>query len=504
MSGLPIAALQRTNLAQVVREEGRSGTASRRSRWMRRALVTSQVAFALVLLIGAGVMVASLQRVLSVDPGFRGERVVTGLVNPPASRYPDEPELRTLMGRLLDTVRQLPGVEAAGLSSALPFSGSSSDSVIIAEGYQMAPGESVVSPYSVSVTEGYFEAMGARLVAGRWFDEGDIEGRRRVLVVDERLARKFWPEGDAVGRRMYQPSSPDRLLEPPPDDEMLTVIGVIAEMRIRGLVDTVGTQRPGAYYFPYRQNPRRGMGLAVRTAGDPAALGDAVRRAVAQVDPELPLFDIRTMGERTAEALVDRRTPTLLAGGFAVTALFLAGIGIYGVLAYQVSQRRREIGIRMALGAGAPRIFGLVLGEGAVIVGLGIVLGLGGAFLLWRALAAQLYGIGAMDATVVTLVAAVLLGVALLACLIPAAGPRRPTRWWRCRNRCSGAVTRRDHEASWGAVTRTRTGVGVPMTFSVNRRSRSSMPPTGTPPKSISRSPAPGRPRRRGLSASRP
>lgn len=419
MAALPVGAVRRANLAQVVREEGRSGTASRRARIARRLLVTSQVAFALILLVGAGLMVASLQRVLAVDPGFRGEKVVTGLVSPPASRYPEDVELRTVMDRMLTQVRALPGVEQAGFSSIIPFSGSSSDSAIIAEGYQMAPGESVISPYSVSVTEGYFETMGAKLVAGRWFNDGDIEGRRRVLIIDEKLARKFWPKGDAIGKRMFNPQSADKLLEPPPDEMMLNIVGVIAEMRLTSVVDGSGV-RPGAYYFPYRQSPRRTMGLAVRTSGAPAAMIDPLRRAVAQVDPELPLYDIRTMDQRTSEALVDRRTPTILATSFAAVALILAAIGIYGVLAYQVSQRRREIGIRMALGAGAPRIFSLVLTEGATIVGAGALLGIAGAYLLRRSLETQLYGVQTTDAVVLGSVAGMLAVVALVACLIPA------------------------------------------------------------------------------------
>jgi predicted permease len=420
MAALPIGALRRTNLAQTVREEGRSGTATRRSRLVRRMLVTSQVAFALMLLIGAGVMVASLQKVLSVDPGFRPEGVLTGLVNPPQSRYAGDGELRAVMARVLEQVRALPDVEAAGLSSTIPFSGSNSDSVIFAEGYQMAPGESLVSPNSVSVTEGYFETIGARLVAGRFFTESDVEDRPRVIIIDDRLARKFWPGGDAVGKRMYQPTSAERLQDPPTEDQLLTIVGVIGEVRLSSLVDGGSGTRPGAYYFPYRQSPRRNMGVAVRTARDPKAVAESLRRAIAQVDAELPIYNVRTMTERTDEVLVDRRTPTLLATGFSAIALFLAAIGIYGVLAYQVSQRRREIGIRMALGAGAGRIFGLVLGEGALIVGAGAAIGLAGAFVLRRTLEAVLYGVSAMDAGVVFAVALVLLIVASVACAIPA------------------------------------------------------------------------------------
>ena len=420
MAVLPVIALRRANLAQIVREEGRSGTASRGSRLVRRLLVTSQVAFALVLLVGAGLMLASFERILSIDAGFRPENVLTGTISLPPARYAKPEQLRSVSDRLLERVRALPGVTAAGVTNWLPLSGSSNDSVILAEGYQMQPGESLISPNNMAVSDGFFEAMGATLVSGRLFTASDSEAVPRVLIIDERLARKFWPNGDAVGRRMYQPSNVDNLMAKPKDDLMLTVVGVIRDMRLSGMIDAPSVTRAGAYYFPIRQQPSNSINLAIRTAPDPESVVASVRREVAAIDPELPFYGVRTLQDRVDAALVDRRTPTLLAAGFAAVALFLAAIGIYGVLAYQVAQRRREIGIRMALGAGAPRIFGLVIGEGALIVGIGSALGLAGAFFLRRAIESQLYQVGAMDPRVLGIVAVVLMAAALIACVLPA------------------------------------------------------------------------------------
>jgi len=417
---IPIVAMRRANIAQVVREEGRSGTQGRGPRLLRRVLVTSQVAFALMLLIGAGVLLASFERVLRIDPGFTPEGVLSGTISLPAARYDSADSLRAATDRILERVRAIPGVEAAGATTSLPFGGSYSDSVILAEGYQMQPGESLISPSQVSASDGYFEAMGVRLLAGRLFTTADAEGRPRVLVVDEALARRFWPTGDAVGKRMYFPASAKDLMARPTEDQMMTIVGVIAPMRIRGLVDSPGVRRNGAYFFPLRQNPSRSLGLAIRTSQEPQSVIGAVRREVAEVDAELPFYSVRTMDERLSVSVRDRRTPTVLATGFAVVALFLAAIGIYGVLAYQVSQRRREIGIRMALGAASGSIFNLVLREGGMIVAFGTVSGIAGAYMLRQTIQAQLYEIGAMDVRVVSAVAAVLVVVALVACLLPA------------------------------------------------------------------------------------
>jgi predicted permease len=415
---VPVITMRRMNLSQAFREESRSGTSGRGARAVRRLLVASQVAFAFMLLVGAGLLLASFERVLAVKPGFAPENVLTARVAPPRSRYAGDPELRAFSSRFLESVRALPGVTGAALAATAPFENDFNDSVILAEGYQMAPGESLISPFRVEVTPGYFEALGIALRAGRTFTESDSDAAPRVVIVDEKLARRFWGNSTPIGRRMYLPDSAEDLTRPGPKVRWLTVIGMVDEVRMAGLVTS--NERVGAYYFPVAQEPIRSMTLVVKSAADPLALTPLVRRQLAAIDPELPLYEVRTMEERIERSLLNRRTPMLLAVVFAGVALFLAGIGLYGVLAYQVTQRRREIGIRMALGGDARGIFALVVREGLLLLVAGFAAGLAGAFAIRRTMESQLYGVGAMDPVVVSTVAAVLGVVALTACMIPA------------------------------------------------------------------------------------
>jgi predicted permease len=414
---VPVFNLRHMNLSQAFREEGRSGTTGRGARAFRRLLVASQVAFAFMLLIGAGLLLASFQRVLAVNPGFNPANVLTARVSPPNSRYAGDAELRVFWGRLLEKVRAIPGVTQAGLTSHIPFGGDFSDSVILAEGYQMAPGESLISPFRVVVTPGYLEALTVPLRAGRLFTESDTENAPLVALVDERLARKFWKGASPIGRRIYMPGSTKNVMGTDKDTKWITVVGVVGDTKMAGLVSTEGV---GTYYFPMRQAADRGMTLAIRASGDPAALATPVRQQLRALDPELPLYSVRTIKERMDESLADRRTPMVLAAVFAIVALFLAAIGIYGVLAYQVSQRTKEIGIRIALGSGARGIFTLILREGMTLLAGGFIAGLAGSFAIRRTMEAQLYGIGAMDPPVLGGVAVMLGLVALIACTVPA------------------------------------------------------------------------------------
>jgi predicted permease len=427
----PALWLHGANLAEIIREEGRSGTPSARARAMRRVLVTSQVAFALVLLMGAGLLLASFERVLAIDLGFRADHVLTGDINLPVSRYAGQPDNRppgaiisapvqAATDRILAELRGLPGVVAAGLTSSIPFGRNYSDSVIVPEGYQLTPGESLISPSHVRVSEGYFEAMGATLVAGRFFDARDTETAQRVLVIDEPLARRFWPGRDALGRRLYFPRGVETGLTPPPDDEWFTVVGVVREMRLQGIASDEGSGLFGTYFLSYRQSPLRTFTLAIRTEREPSAEIRSVRAAIARIDSELPFSDVRTMDALVDRALVDRRTPMLLAVGFAAVALVLCAIGIYGVLAYDVRQRTREIAIRMALGADRKAILSLVVREGAVVVAAGALLGVVGMFLLRRSFESQLYEVSPLDPVVASAVAIVLAVVAVCASALPA------------------------------------------------------------------------------------
>jgi putative ABC transport system permease protein len=421
ISLIPIATVHRMNLGQAIREEGRSGTAGRGARIVRRVLVASQVAFAFMLLIAAGLLLASFRRVLEVDPGFRTDHVLTGNVNLPTSRYKDDAALRTFMSRAIERIRGLPGVVNAGATSTIPFGGSNNDSVILAEGYQMKPGESLISPNSILATPGYFETLQVPLIAGRFFNDGDTETSPRVIIIDEQLANRFWPGTSPIGRRMWQPQDVKEFTTGPgPTARFYTVVGVVKRVSIGGLVASADDSRIGAYYFPYAQNPDTFMTFAIRTAAEPTALTAAVRREIASIDPEMPFYSPRTIEALRDLSLTNRRTPMMLAVAFGAVALFLAAVGIYGVLAYQVTQRTREMGIRMALGSDAGGIFRLVIREGALLVAAGFVLGVLGGFALRTSIASQLYEVQPMDPLVIALVAGVLGVVGLIACAVPA------------------------------------------------------------------------------------
>jgi len=423
MGLVPLATALGTTPSRVLRQEGRSSTGGGGARTLRRSLVVAQVAFTFVLLLGAGLLLASFAKVLLVDPGFVTERVTTASVSLPRSRCGDDAARRRFTDEALRRMRAIPGVVAAGATDSIPFGGSYSDSVIVAEGYVMKPGESAISPHQADVTPGYFEAMGVKLVAGRFFEEKDTAGALPVAIVDRKLATRFWPDQDPLGRRLYLPTDINNLLAVNETTVFLTVVGVVSDVRLRDL--TEGDKAVGAYYFPMAQNASRLLTFAVKTAGPGDAIPAALRSTIATLDRELPLFDVWTMNERTERALLNRRGPAQLALGFGILALLLSAVGLYGVLAHLVTQRTREIGIRLALGSSTRAVFDLVIREGLLLLSIGFFAGGVGALALRSSLESQLFGIQAADLRVIGGVTLLLAFVALAACALPA---RRATR----------------------------------------------------------------------------
>jgi predicted permease len=383
-------------------------------------------------------MFASFRQVLAIQPGFNPDGVLTASITLPRARYTKDEAVIAFTHEALLRLRALPGVTAAGATDTIPFGGNNSNSVIFAEGYQMKPGESVISPAQIDVTPGYFEAMAVKLVRGRFFDDRDgrkgppavgIGGQPLTqggsIIVDETLAKRFWPSLDPVGRRMYMPNDVAHgdLTAINEKTVFFTVVGVIADIKLHDL--TEGGKSVGAYYFPADQDVSYGLTFALRTPGDPLSLTNAVRGALNGLDRELPVFDIQSMDARMEKSLVSRKSPVVLSLSFGAIALFLSAIGIYGVLAYLVTQRRREIGIRIALGSSARAIFDLVLREGLILIAGGFVLGAIGAIALRKSLASQLFGVSVGDPMVIAAVTALLALVAGAACALPA---RRATR----------------------------------------------------------------------------
>jgi putative ABC transport system permease protein len=418
------AGLHTPNLSRTLSDASKGGTRGKRVRTLRRGLVVAQIAISVVLLVGAGLLLASFRNLLRTDPGFDGGSVVTAALSLPAQKYADDAAVRAFSDRLLAAIRAIPGVDTAGFTSNIPMGTGGGWGPIIADDYDAAPGESVVSPWRILITPGYLETLGTPLLRGRGFDERDRADTEHVMLVDEQLAKRFWGDGDPVGTRMYRPTYPEDLNKVDADTEFYTVVGVVRDVQLRDLAGK-GARAFGSFYLPQAQWPERSQFIAIKTRMTPDVVIDTVRAELAALDPLLPLFDVHTMTERTALSLASRKLALGLAATFGVIALLLAALGIYGVLAYLVAQRRREIGIRIALGSSPRAVFQLVLGEGLWLTGAGLLLGLGGALAVARGLEDQVFGIAPTDPFVLGTVALVTGAIALLACLSPA---RRATR----------------------------------------------------------------------------
>ena len=414
----PAVRLRFMNLNAALRQESRGGTSGRLAQQARRVLAMAQVAIALVLLIGAGLLLASFESVLHLDFGFAPANVQTATVNMPGSTY-STPESRAgFAQRALEGLRAIPGVTAAGAATAVPFNGNQNSSLIMGEGHVMKSGESLVAPASVVASDGFFESLQIPILKGRAFTAQDTQASTKVAIVDQDLAERFWPGQDAVGRRLYRPSDPKDFTKITPQTPYFLVVGVAKNVVVAD--PQPGVASVGAYYFPISQVAPGGMTFTLRMEHASPTIGADIRRVIANIDPGLPVYRLQTMQDLIDRALVGRRAPTLIAVGFSIVALFLAAIGIYGVLAYGVAERRRELGVRMALGGSTGSVFRIVLTDGVVIVGAGLVAGLIGSYFVGRVMQTMLFGVAPMSPVVIGVVTLVLAAVAFVASGIPA------------------------------------------------------------------------------------
>jgi len=410
---VPALVVIRGNTWSLLKDDSTRGSAGRSTGVTRSALVVVETAFALVLLIAAGLLLKSFLRLQNVDPGFATDRVLTAQMSLPAVRYPDAAARRAFWLRLVEAARAIPGVTAAGLTSNVPFNGMVSSGSYSIVGYTPGPTETAPHGRQEVVGGDYFTAMQIPLVEGRFFNEGDTVDSAPVVVVDQFLANKYFAGRSALGQQIQRGGA---------DSPRMTIIGVAGTINSIDLGQPVTKER---VYRPATQQSPPAMALVVKTGLDPQTLVSQVRAAVRGIDPEQPIADVRTMEQWVSRSLELRRAPAMLLALFGSVALVLSAIGIYGVLAFGVAQRGREFGIRQALGADRSSILTLVLKQGLLTTGIGIVLGLIGAAIVSRLMQSMLFGVGQHDPIVFAGVTIVLFAVAVAACYIPA---RRATK----------------------------------------------------------------------------
>ena len=409
----PALQASRPDLNSALKESSGRNPGSFQGSELRNLLVVSEVAVALLLLVGAGLMTKSFLRLQQVDPGFDATNVVSMNIALPTSKYRAQ-QLNNFYDQLFERIRNLPGVKSVGGINPLPLGGTNISLSVLDEG---APAVALTDRPSVGVrvvTPGYFQTMSIPILKGRAFTEQDRDNSPNVILVNEALASRFWPNQDAIGKRLdFEEDSGKQVWR--------EIVGVVGNVKHKALATEV---MPEAY-FPYKQDPENFMGLVVRTASDPMSMIPAIRNQVLSIDKDQPVSDIMTMEQRLAKSVAASRFVMLLLGSFSVLALGLAAVGIYGVMSYLVTQRTQEIGVRMALGAQKRDVLKLVVRRGMVLAIIGTAIGLVASLALTRLMRSLLFEVTPTDWLTFVITSVVLLTVALLACYIPA---RRATK----------------------------------------------------------------------------
>jgi putative ABC transport system permease protein len=413
---IPVFHILRTNLAAVIQSNSRGSSSSRGVRALSSALVVAQVAVALMLLTGAGLLIQSFAEALKVDTGLEASNVVTARIALTREHRASDEAASSIRERLLQAMKEIPGVTSVALASSTPFQGGLPINAFTLENDTLPPGSPQPGAYRVIVTPGYAETLGLKLVEGRFYEEGDLAPGRRQFVVDESFARKFFPNGSAIGGKFAFGGRPAK------PEEWPVIIGVVKDVPHNGVEEKSGN--PFIYQLLQGGRPG-GMTLFLRTNRPVGDAVTALRDKVRGIDSASPLFDVGALQEAVDSSFDNRRAVMLLLAAFAVLAVFLSALGIYGVLAYDVSQRTREIGVRSAIGASRGQISGLILRQGLWKGGIGVVLGLIGAALLSRFMTTLLFNVRPTDPAVYAVVSLVLIGVALVASYLPA---RRASR----------------------------------------------------------------------------
>ena len=395
----------RGTLGSVLKEGGRSSSSSG-GRWVRSTLLIAEVALSIVLLVGATLLLRSFAKLMDTDPGFRAANVLTFRVGLPAASYPEDHQRQQFYDRLLERLRTAPGVEAVGMTQTLPLRGDYVLSFVVQGRPPLPPGQGHSANHRV-VSPGYFQAVGIPLLRGRLLAETDTGTSPMVAVVDDAFVKRHFPNEDPIGRGIDIGNGTDGFYE---------IVGVVGNVHHHGLDE----EASASMYIPYKQEVFSTMAVLVRTSGSPENYTNTVRQIVREIDGTLPAYAIASLETVLGESVAQRRFSMLLLGLFALVALFLAAVGLYGVVAYTVSQRTQEIGVRMAIGAQRGDVLRMVLGGGMKLAAVGTVIGLAAALGLASYIASLLYGVTAFDPASYALTAAVLLAVAALACFVPA------------------------------------------------------------------------------------